>query len=341
MTTLLFPQNPTVGQVYNAPNGVTYTFTGTKWTGEDNSQVITVTGPQGATGAPGAPGVSNTPGPAGATGSTGPQGLRGYQGDRGDIGSTGPKGDPGLGSTQAIILNAVAGPTPVVTGVDVTQWSASYTGTGGQVLVRADITAWTTAVGQKNWYLKKNGTVVATGNFYFNAGSTHMALPPLQYIDTTGAGTNIWSIAVGTGLNADQMDSATITVTETVGMSNTTITKAAAFVDAGTFVTLDNLKCTVTTGGSRGLSCATVSGTMASMISGTFGYINGVGGSAASYIWNITTTPSGSCFNWSFPNAGDGSTYLIEDTNSQRFYRVTLMIGPGYTKNFISIERLL
>ena len=56
--------------------------------------------------------------------------------------------------------------------------------------------------------------------------------------------------------------------------------------------------------------------------------------------FTYNTTPSGSWFGWSFPNAGDGSTYLVNDTTNQRFYRVTLMIGPGYTKNFISIERL-
>ena len=116
---------------------------------------------------------------------------------------------------------------------------------------------------------------------------------------------------------------------------------ASGYVDAGQFVTLDNLKFTVTTSGQRGLSCATVAGTVALSISGTFGYVNGVGGSATTSPVTYTTTPSGSWFGWNFPNAGDGSTYLVNDATNQRFYRVTLMIGPGYTKNFISIERLL
>jgi hypothetical protein len=116
---------------------------------------------------------------------------------------------------------------------------------------------------------------------------------------------------------------------------------AAGYVDAGQFVTLDNLKFTVTTSGNRGLSCATVSGTATLSISATFGYVNGVGGSATQYpSTTYTTTPSGSWFGWSFPNAGDGSVYLVNDYTNQRFYRVTLMIGVSYTKNFISIERL-
>ena len=116
---------------------------------------------------------------------------------------------------------------------------------------------------------------------------------------------------------------------------------ASGYVDAGQFVTLDNLKFSVTTGGNRGLCCATVSGTATLSISGSFGYISGVGAAATSYPGaNYTTTPSGSWFGWSFPNAGDGSTYLVNDYTNQRFYRVTLMIGASYLKNFISIERL-
>ena len=124
------------------------------------------------------------------------------------------------------------------------------------------------------------------------------------------------------------------------GVGGELIWKAAGYVDAGTFVSLDNIKCTVTTSGSRGLSMAAVSGSFAAHVSGTFGYISGVGGSATSAAGTYTTTPSTSFFGWSFPNQGDGSTYLINDVTNYRFYRITLMIGPGYTKNFISIERL-
>jgi hypothetical protein len=116
---------------------------------------------------------------------------------------------------------------------------------------------------------------------------------------------------------------------------------ASGYVNAGQFVTLDNIKCTVTTSGSRGLSVASVTGTFQAHISGTFGYVNGVGGSATTAPVTYTTTPSSSFFGWSFPNQGDGSTYLINDVTNWRFYRVTLMIGPGYNNNFISIERLI
>lgn len=116
---------------------------------------------------------------------------------------------------------------------------------------------------------------------------------------------------------------------------------ASGYVNAGTFVTLDNLKFTVTTGGQRGLSCATVAGTVNLSISANYALYGGANGGATQYPGGTyTTTPSGSWFGWSFPNAGDGSTYLVNDYTNQRFYRVTLMIGVAYNNNFISIERL-
>jgi hypothetical protein len=116
----------------------------------------------------------------------------------------------------------------------------------------------------------------------------------------------------------------------------------SGYVDAGNFVTLDNIKCTVPTSGNRALSMATVSGTFQAMISATSGFINGNASAATNggSIPTYTTTPSGPFFGWHFPNAGDGSTYLINDITNSRFYRVNLMIGYGYLKNFISIERL-
>lgn len=116
---------------------------------------------------------------------------------------------------------------------------------------------------------------------------------------------------------------------------------ASGYVDAGQFITLDNIKATVTTTGNRGLSVATVSGTMVLAISASYSVTGG--GNGHSTAWpgaTYTTTPSGSWFGYHFPNAGDGSTYLCNDYTNQRFYRIHLMIGPGYSKNFISIERL-
>jgi hypothetical protein len=119
-------------------------------------------------------------------------------------------------------------------------------------------------------------------------------------------------------------------------------TKAAAFVDAGTFVTLDNLKATVTTSGARGLSLATVSGSLNLYVQGV--YTNQSGAANTSYTngpFTYGPTASGSLFGWSFLDAGNTIIYHLTDAVNARMYRVTLIIQPSFLKNFICIERLI
>ena len=115
--------------------------------------------------------------------------------------------------------------------------------------------------------------------------------------------------------------------------------KTSGFVNAGTFLTMDNLKVSVTTGGSRGLSIGAVSTNFTANVSGWYGYPSGGSGNSAANI-AYTTTASGSAFGWSFPTEGDTAQYNILDKTNSRMYRVIMMIGSGYLNNFISIERL-
>jgi len=123
------------------------------------------------------------------------------------------------------------------------------------------------------------------------------------------------------------------------GVSGELIWKTSGFVNAGTFLTLDNLKVSVTTDGNRGLSVGAVSTNFTANISGWLGYTGGGGGASAVNI-GYGTTGSTSAFSWNFTTEGDGSNYIINDKTNNRVYRVTLMIGSGYNNNFISIERL-
>ena len=115
--------------------------------------------------------------------------------------------------------------------------------------------------------------------------------------------------------------------------------KASGMVAAGTFVTLDNLKCTVTTSSNRGLSIGAVSTTFEADLSGWYAASVGSAGGSTNNI-SYTTTASTSLFNWNFAAHGDTAHYHIRDKTNNRFYRVTMMIGIGYNSNFISIERL-
>ncbi len=123
------------------------------------------------------------------------------------------------------------------------------------------------------------------------------------------------------------------------GASGELIWKRSDFVDAGTFVTLDNLRATVTTAGNRGLSLSTVSGSIAGYISGSYTLmVGGIAGTAGSA--SISTSASASIFGWGFTAQGDTATYILRDDTNARVYRIIMIIGGSYLANFISIERL-
>ena len=116
--------------------------------------------------------------------------------------------------------------------------------------------------------------------------------------------------------------------------------RVSGIVNAGVFLTMDNLKATVTTSGNRGLSLATVSGTVSGYVSGSYTLISGSpGGSAASI--SLTTSASTSIMGQNFAGEGDTAIYVLRDNTNSRVYRITLIIGGGYSNNFISFERLL
>ena len=116
--------------------------------------------------------------------------------------------------------------------------------------------------------------------------------------------------------------------------------RVSAFVNAGTYVTMDNIKATVSTSGNRGLVIAAVSTTFVADVGGTYGAVSSGGGASANNV-SYTTTPGSSAFGWSFFNAGDMATYTIHDITNARAYRITLQIGNGYSNNAIIIERLI
>ena len=117
-------------------------------------------------------------------------------------------------------------------------------------------------------------------------------------------------------------------------------TKLVGRVTAGTFLTFENLKFSVTTTGQRGLSIATVSGSVNLYVEGR--YNNGAAyGNRTDTAITYTTSPSGSLFGWGFLSAGDTIIYHLTDADNSRMYRVTLIIMPSYINNFIAVERLL
>jgi hypothetical protein len=164
----------------------------------------------------------------------------------------------------------------------------------------------------------------------------------------TLSGTNTYNttgnVGIGTNAPSQALDvNGNVNVTGKINIGDpagNVVTKVSGFVNAGTFMSLDNLKVTVTTGGNRGLSVGAVSTTFISNISGWYGLYGGGSGYSAREI-TYTTTASASAFAWSFGTEGDTAQYNILDKTNNRMYRVIMMIGMSYNNNFISIERLL
>lgn len=124
------------------------------------------------------------------------------------------------------------------------------------------------------------------------------------------------------------------------GVSTLLNNRVSAFANAGTFVTMDNIKATVTSSSPRGLSLATTTGTISYNIAGNFATTGGPGASVAAG-QTLTTTATSSIFGWGFTTSGDLATYVLTDTTNSRCYRITVQIGGSFNNNSIVIERLI
>lgn len=117
-----------------------------------------------------------------------------------------------------------------------------------------------------------------------------------------------------------------------------------ACVDDGVEVTLDTLAVQLPTAGARSLQFRVTSGAMSVNISGESYWSNGNwAGNYSALYWsgNTLNTTWQQIFTWSFPWANDRAVYSVMDLTNRRYYRVTLVIGGGYKKNFIIMERLV
>jgi len=122
--------------------------------------------------------------------------------------------------------------------------------------------------------------------------------------------------------------------------------RVAKFVDAGVAVSFGDLQATIATTGSRSLIIRTTGTSFSSIVSAYTTYNGATGTNAFTYYSDKSQTvnstwsyPGGQT--WSFGQEGDVAIYYIRDYTNSRFFRITAMIGPGYSSNMISIEKLI
>ena len=110
---------------------------------------------------------------------------------------------------------ASSGATTISGSATVSNWTASYTGAGGNIKVTMNFTAWATSVGAKVFNLQRDGVTVAAVNFYFNNTNIHYTMPTIFYLDTSGnTSAHSYSLVIPAGVNVDVQDCATMIITE-------------------------------------------------------------------------------------------------------------------------------
>ncbi len=125
------------------------------------------------------------------------------------------------------------------------------------------------------------------------------------------------------------------------GVGGEFLFKASGFVDAGVDVTLGNLRARIPASGNRSLQLSTVSGTYNVYGSDVYSQngISGVTIPSGSAV-TITTTPTYLIPSYQFTVAGATDTWLLRDTSNTIGWRISVVFGPSFNNNFISIERL-
>jgi hypothetical protein len=120
--------------------------------------------------------------------------------------------------------------------------------------------------------------------------------------------------------------------------------KIAKFVDAGVPVSFGDIQVQMITSGNRSLQIRTTGTSFTGMVSAYTTY-NGASSAGFTYFSDITQIVTSTFAylgtSWGFSQNGDVAVYYLRDTSNLRFYRITLMVGPSYINNMISIEKLL
>ncbi len=121
--------------------------------------------------------------------------------------------------------------------------------------------------------------------------------------------------------------------------------KIAKFVNEAVPVSFEDIQVQMAPSGtSRSLQIKTTGTSFTAEVSAYTAYKSN-GNNAFTYFSNITQTVTGTFAHigttWGFATDGDVAVYNLRDTTNSRFYRITLMVGPGFSNNMISIEKLI
>jgi hypothetical protein len=157
-------------------------------------------------------------------------------------------------------------------------------------------------------------------------------------------------VGIGTNSPTSTLDvTGNINVTGKINVtdpSGNVVVKAAGFVNESVPVTLGDIQIQMAPNGqARSLQIKTTGTSFTGMVTAYTAYNGASGTNAFTHFSDITQTINSTFAHlgatWGFAQSGDVANYFLRDTTNLRFYRITLMVGPSFNTNFISIERLL
>ncbi len=205
------------------------------------------------------------------------------------------------------------------------------------------------------WYNETNSSYLGSSSSAYSAASTagYGATGGLSEAIITTSATTVVSFRVLQQFNMNQIGgSADFNLTGSypwfeaqVISGNTAIEpdRVAKFVDAGVPVSFGDIQVLLTTGGARSLQIKTTGASISATVSAYATYSNN--GSLFTYFSDVAQTINSTYAyigtSWSFIGNGDVAIYYVRDSTNSRFFRITLMVGPGYNGSMISIEKLI
>lgn len=180
----------------------------------------------------------------------------------------------------------------------------------------------------------------SNGSLVFSNGSTLTQDNSNLYFDDSNNRLGIGTTSPNQSLDVNGNAQVRGKITHT-DASGSVALKASAFVNAGVAVTLDDIQIQFSTGGSRSLQVRTTGNSFSGEVSAYTTYSSNAFTHFADVTQTINSTFAYLGASWGFATDGDLAVYYLRDSTNLRFYRITLMVGPGYVNNFISIEKLI
>ena len=263
----------------------------------------------GSSGTSGTSGVNGTNGSSGTSGSNGSSGTSGSNGSSGTSGSS---GSSGLVNYTGLITTGSISTTQNITGSLVVSGSATF-----------NVSA-----------------LVVSGRAGDEGGEINLAIPVTNTSLENRVNVDVWQNRFRIFEGSANAKGVFIDLNKApTGVSGELMHKASGFVNAGDYVQLGNLKARIPTSGNRSLQLATVSGTYGVVGSNVFSAAGTAGTSITSPL-SITTTPGYLNAGLHFIAVGYTDTWIIMDYTAFIAWRITMVIGPSYNANLITIERL-